>query len=169
MEEKLILENQNLIYNVLKKLNLYQQHEEYFDLGMIGLIKGVKSFDKNKGYKLSTYLTTCIRNEILIFLRKRKINCLSLEDDINDNLKIIDIIKSDENITDAVIKKSIIEELYIAINKLSSNELLLLELYYINNLTQLEISKKLKCSQAQVSRRIKNIYKKLKESLNEKK
>lgn len=164
MEEKMILENQNLIYSVLKKLNLYHQHEEYFDLGMIGLVKGVKSFDKNKGYKLSTYLTTCIRNEILMFLRKRRINCLSLEDNVNENFKIKDTIKSNDNVLEKIMTK----DLNMAINKLSFDDLSLLELYYINNLTQLEISKKLKCSQAQVSRKIKNIHKKLRKILNEK-
>lgn len=163
MEEKLILENQNLIYVVLKKLNLYNQREEYFDLGMIGLVKGVKSYDKNKGYKLSTYLNVCIKNEILMFLRKRRINCLSLETNITENLKIKDVIE-DDNLN---LDRFIYNNLYEAIHNLSFNDLLLFELYYVNNLTQLEISKKLNCSQVQVSRKLKNIYKKLKEYLDE--
>ena len=163
MEEKIILENQNLIYAVLKKLNLYNQHEEYFDLGMIGLIKGVKTYDESKGYKLSTYLSICIKNEILMFLRKRRINCLSLENEMGENLKIKDMVEADNLNFDRFIYKS----LYDAIHTLSFNDLLLFELYYVNNLTQLEISKKLNCSQAQISRRLKTIYKRLREYLDE--
>ena len=165
MEEELILKNQNLIYAVLKKLNLYNQRDEYFDLGMIGLIKGVKTYDENKGYKLSTYLSICIRNEILMFLRKRRINCLSLEDDVTENLKLKDVIKSDDDVN--IFQKIAHESLYAAMRELSYNDLMLFELYYINNLTQSEISKILNCSQAQVSRRLKNIYGKLKRYLNE--
>ena len=60
--EKEIFENENLIYFVLKQKNL--SPEEFYDLGMIGLIKGIKSFDPSKGYARSTYLVACIKNEI---------------------------------------------------------------------------------------------------------
>ena len=73
-DEKLVLDNVNLIYLVLKKLGLYNNHEEYFDLGMIGLVKGAKTFNKELGYNASTYLYRCIYNEIYCHLRKKEIH-----------------------------------------------------------------------------------------------
>ena len=55
-KEKLILDNINLIYMVLKKYNLYNQLDEYYDIGMIGLVKGANTYSGDKGYKTSTYL-----------------------------------------------------------------------------------------------------------------
>ena len=41
-------------------------------IGTIGLIKGINSFDIDKGSKLSTYVSRCIDNEILMHLRSIK-------------------------------------------------------------------------------------------------
>ena len=54
IKEKLILDNINLIYMVLKRYNLYNQLDEYYDIGMIGLVKGANTFSEDKGYKVST-------------------------------------------------------------------------------------------------------------------
>ena len=43
-------DNIKLIYFVLKQLNMYNKDgiEEYFDLGMIGLVKGTRTYKKKK-------------------------------------------------------------------------------------------------------------------------
>ena len=41
-------------------------------IGTIGLIKGIKSFNIEKGARLSTYVSRCIDNEILMHLRATK-------------------------------------------------------------------------------------------------
>ncbi len=41
-------------------------------IGSIGLIKGINSFNVDKGSKLSTYISRCIDNEILMYLRSTK-------------------------------------------------------------------------------------------------
>ena len=38
-EEQVILDNINLVYLVLKQMNLYKEYEEWFDVGVIGLKK----------------------------------------------------------------------------------------------------------------------------------
>ena len=65
-KEKLILDNINLIYMVLKRYNLYNQLDEYYDIGMIGLVKGANTYSGDKGYKASTYLTSCILMKYLL-------------------------------------------------------------------------------------------------------
>ena len=53
----------------------YTQNADQDDLisiGTIGLIKGISSFDPNKGARLATYAARCIENEILMFFRSQK-------------------------------------------------------------------------------------------------
>lgn len=161
MEDKLILENINLVYYVLKKLNLYNQREDFFDLGVIGLIKGVKSFDHKKGFKLNTYLYTCIKNEILIYLRKKRIDCISLNEDIGDNLKLEDALQSNDNVERDVEINIKIKVLNEAVNNLSSDEKKLFNLFYRKKFTQRKIALLTNQSQANVCRKIKKLNDKL--------
>ena len=57
--EDLILNNTKLIYVVLKKYGLYNHIgiDKYYDVGMIGLVKGAKKFDRDKNFKSSSFLT----------------------------------------------------------------------------------------------------------------
>lgn len=53
----------------------YTQNADQDDLisiGTIGLIKGISSFDPNKGARLATYAARCIENEILMYFRGQK-------------------------------------------------------------------------------------------------
>ena len=46
--------------------------EDLISIGSIGLIKGINSYKLDKGSKLSTYVSRCIDNEILMHLRATK-------------------------------------------------------------------------------------------------
>lgn len=160
-DDKLISENINLIYFVLKKLNLYNRCDEFFDIGMIGLIKGIKNFNPELGYKVSTYLCSTIRNEILMSMRKKELPTISFDDiiatDPNGNeLTYHEITPSDVDIEKSIIEKEEIKLVYKCIDKLKDKEkFIICSLYGVNNhkqLTQSEIASKLNISQAQVSR-----------------
>lgn len=45
--------------------------EDFFQEGCIGLMKALDKFDPAKGVKFSTFAGTCIRNEILMYIRKQ--------------------------------------------------------------------------------------------------
>jgi DNA-directed RNA polymerase specialized sigma subunit len=47
-KDELILNNTNLIYRVLQKMNLYDQREYYYEIGLLGLIKAAYNFDSSK-------------------------------------------------------------------------------------------------------------------------
>lgn len=179
-KEKLILDNINLIYMVLKRYNLYNQLDEYYDIGMIGLVKGANTYSRDKGYKASTYLTSCITNEILAYKRKQSmqkrgngIQDISIYTQINDNgkeLYLLDIIPSKENIEDNIIKKERLELIYKEMFKLSERDKFIIcsaySLLGYKELTQIQISKKTNITQAQVSRIIKKFIKECKEKYN---
>ena len=69
----LIEKNLRLVAHVVKKYATTNvEQEDLISIGTIGLIKGINSFKMEKGSKLSTYVSRCIDNEILMHLRATK-------------------------------------------------------------------------------------------------
>ena len=99
-------------------------------IGTIGLIKGINSFKPTKNVKLSTYVSRCIDNEILMYFRSiKKVSAeVSLEDTIgkdkDDNvITLKDIIENNErNIEEEVDIKIKIKILYDKIKKVLKNQ-----------------------------------------------
>ena len=117
----LIERNLRLVAHVCKKYagsNIEQ--DDLISIGTIGLIKGINSFKIDKNVKLSTYVSTCVQNEILMYFRSnKKANSeVSLEDSIgkdkDDNtITLKDVLENNEkNIEDEVDLKIKIKELY---------------------------------------------------------
>ena len=166
--DDLILDNVNLIYYVLKKMNLYKNADEYYDIGMIGLIKAVDTFDESKGYTFSTYGISCIRSELLGYIRqqnrnKRKsnYNTISLEMTIyqeNDDreINLIDTLPSKVNIEEEIIANEEKELLEEALKILNDKELLVISyMFGINGydeIKQKDIATILGMQQGSVSR-----------------
>jgi RNA polymerase sporulation-specific sigma factor len=70
---KLIEHNLRLVAHVVKKFDKTRDDpEDLISIGTIGLIKGIESFQPNKGTKLATYAARCVENEILMHLRANK-------------------------------------------------------------------------------------------------
>lgn len=153
-------DNLNLIYFVLKQFNLYNPNgiEEYFDVGLLGLTKGLQTYAESKG-AISTYLVKCIRNEIVMELRNQKagkrnngVKPISINTPTTDNLTIEDTIESDFDMLESIIKKERIKELGIAINTLKPIEKCVVIDIYFNNKTQLEIAEEIGVRQSYVSK-----------------
>ena len=153
-------DNINLIYFVLKQLNMYSKEgiDEYFDVGLLGLTKGIQTYTESKG-SLSNYLVNCIKNEILMELRNQKtgkrnngVKPISINTPTTDNLTIEDTIKSNFDMLEYEIKNERIKELGIAINTLKPVEKRVIIDIYFNNKTQLEIAEEIGVRQSYISR-----------------
>lgn len=69
----LIERNLRLVAHVAKKYsNAKVDQDDLISIGTVGLIKGINSFNVEKGSRLSTYVSRCIDNEILMHLRVTK-------------------------------------------------------------------------------------------------
>ena len=69
----LIEKNLRLVAHVCKKYsNSNVDQDDLISIGTIGLIKGINSFNADKGARLSTYVSRCIDNEILMYFRATK-------------------------------------------------------------------------------------------------
>ena len=76
-------------------------------IGTIGLIKGITTFDPDKGARLATYAARCVENEILMHFRaqRKSSNDVSLSDYIdtgNDGtaLSLMDVVGEDEDLSE---------------------------------------------------------------------
>ncbi len=124
---KLVLDNEKLVYYVIKKLGINKDKDNFYDIGMIGLCKAARSFDSKSDTKFSTYAISCIKHEIYNYgnkkVNKQWFNMLSLNTDATGyGADVIELIPDNIDVENSVIEKETYKELYNAINQLSDIE-----------------------------------------------
>jgi RNA polymerase sporulation-specific sigma factor len=102
----LIEHNLRLVAHIIKKY--YTQTSDQDDLisiGTIGLIKGVSTYNPQKGARLATYAARCIENEVLMYFRAQKRNAgeLSLSETIDtdkdgNSLSLMDVVSTNDDL-----------------------------------------------------------------------
>lgn len=162
----LIEHNLRLVAHVCKKYNNTNiDQDDLISIGSIGLIKGINSYNPEKSIKLSTYISKCIDNEILMYLRSnKKTNSeVYLEDPIgkdkDDNtVRLGEVLENnDKPIEEEVDLKMKINKLYEKIKKVLKNrEKTIIELRFgldgDKPKTQKQIAKMMGISRSYVSR-----------------
>ena len=76
MDVDLVVDNEKLVYSIINKFRGYFDMDDLYQVGMIGLIKASKNFNKSEGVKFSTYAYTYVFGEVNKYIRE------------NNNLKI---------------------------------------------------------------------------------
>ncbi len=162
----LIERNLRLVAHVVKKYsNTKVEQDDLISIGTIGLIKGINSFNVDKGSKLSTYVSRCIDNEILMHLRStKKLNAEvylnePIGKDKDDNIVTLqDVLENDDrSIEDEVDLKMKVKKLYSKMGEiLKDREKTILELRFgldgHKPKTQHEIASMMGISRSYVSR-----------------
>ena len=162
----LIEKNLRLVAHVCKKYsNTKVDQDDLLSIGTIGLIKGINSFNVEKGSKLSTYVSRCIDNEILMYLRSTKKQNAEvylnepIGKDKDDNVITLEEILENEgkSIEEVVDTKMKIKKMYNKIKEvLKEREKTIIELRFgltgKKPKTQKEIAKVLGISRSYVSR-----------------
>lgn len=92
----LIEKNIRLVEAIIKKYSTYFDQDDLVQIGCVGLIKAVDTFDIDRCSKFSNYAGICIDNEIRMFLRKnyKYINIISI-DDTNSKFIIDNMLSSE--------------------------------------------------------------------------
>ena len=106
----LIERNLRLVAHIVKKYYTQSSdQEDLISIGTIGLIKGITSFDPEKGARLATYAARCIENEILMYFRSQKKlqGEVSLSDSIESDkegnaLQLMDVVGVDDTMLDDI-------------------------------------------------------------------
>lgn len=155
---EIILKNERFIFFIINKLYRMGEKEDFYQTGVIGLIKAVQTYKFEKKVKFITYANRCIINEILMLFRKKKQDLLYFCDSLNYNIieqehqktnTIKDIKDSSNNIDDSITYA----DFNIAIKKLKPLEQQLVFIYSTKQgITQKEVAKGLGYSQSYISR-----------------
>lgn len=174
--ETLITHNIRLvIYEVYKNFkNVNYSKNDLVQIGNIGLIKAIDTYDRKKNTKFITYAAKCINNEILMFLEKLKKdkNTKSLDEDPKEeNFKPLSIADNKTHIEQDYEKKEQIQALLLLIDLLPDRERTILEMYFGLHqnrvFTQEEIANTINVSQPQIHKMLVKITTTLKELLQE--
>lgn len=178
--EELIEKNLRLVVHISKK---YQssgmESDDLVSIGTIGLIKAVNTFKGDKGIRLATYAARCIENEILMVLRssKKTQNDVSIDEPIGvdkegNEISLIDIVCSDDNVEETVALNVQVDNLYKLIEtELTEREKKVMTMRYglfnTKAFAQREVAKVLNISRSYVSRIEKKAISKLAEKLKD--
>ncbi len=175
-KNKLIEHNLRLVAHIAKRYASNEQElEELISIGTIGLIKAINSFSSDKGYKISTYASKCVENEILMNIRATKkqkaeisMNTIIGTDKDGNDMELLETLDSEEKDTiDTIYNKIISEEVIQYIDtKLPERERYIMKLRYGldgNKMkTQQQIADELGISRSYVSRIETKVQNKLK-------
>ena len=101
---KLIEHNLRLVAHIVKKFDhKVADQDDLISIGIIGLIKGIDTYEMNKSVRLTTYCSRCIQNEILMYYRSNNKNNknISINESIGydkegNEITILDILKSEK-------------------------------------------------------------------------
>ncbi len=177
--QKLIEHNLRLVAHIIKKYcqNCNEQ-EDLISIGTIGLIKGVGSFNPDKGTKLATYAARCIENEVLMHFRNQKKSVLDISisepidtDSQGNTLTLIDLISVDDTIADDLDLSCRIEKMLFFIGEIKKkrDKEILVRRYGLSGNppeTQKTVAEALGISRSYVSRIEKKLLADLKDKLD---
>ena len=160
--DQLILNNMRLVTKTLTSKISYINnfglltYDDLMQIGTIGLIKGIDTFNPDLNFNLSTYLVRCILNELYMAFRNYA----------EPNVKIVEFdernCKKSYSFDNRIEMRIMLED---AIKYLNEDELFLYEHYFILGDKQNRISEIYNLSQPQISRKIKNIKNKLRNKM----
>ena len=156
-----------LALHIAKQFDGKMDSDELVAIAMLGLVKSADSFNPEYGFKFSSFSSACIQKEILHALRRAKKTFLDIPIETvvacgeNDELKIEDTLydlnteKYFQEIEDNQTVHSILSN-----ERLTSKERMILD-QWIKGKKQKEIARDIGQTQANVSRTLKKIFKKL--------
>lgn len=175
----LIEHNLRLVAHIAKKYGDDNTMDDIISIGTIGLIKGIDTFNFDKNKRLSAYISRCIENEVLMYLRsnKKRMSDISIDESIGTDkdgnaMTFSDILPAEGgDIADNIWLKQEEQKMYKVMRQvLSPAEIRLICMRYgiggSKKITQREIAGKMGISRSYVSRLEKKCLKKLRDEIN---
>lgn len=180
LEAKDIIVRYNIkfvIYYINKKYcTLWFDKNDLVQVGNIGLLNAVETFDISYNVKFSTYLSKCIDNEILRFLKSEKKHFYvdSFDNPICDDsdFRLGETILDDFDLEGSIINSELKDSILSEIEKLPDNDKRILTMYFgffdSERYTQLEIADMFSITHTYLSRKISKLVSDLGKNLSEK-
>lgn len=129
----LITNNLNLIHYVISKINYknINEYEDLFQTGCICLINASNTYNNKLNIKFSTYAYTCIKNEILKYIKKLPKYNLGLDKEICEDTCLIDLIPDNNvSIENKIIQKEFSFSIRKLLDDLTCDEKIIILMYY---------------------------------------
>ena len=178
-KQRLIEHNLRLVVYIARRFeNTGVNLEDLISIGIIGLIKAIGTYRRDRNIRLATYASRCVENEILMHIRKisgQKTE-VSLEEPINmdgegNELLLSDILGTDEDVVFRGLEEDVdIQCLRLALAKLPEREKEIVNMRYglegRRELTQKEVAQRMGISQSYISRLEKRIMLRLRKELD---
>lgn len=174
---QLIEHNLRLVAHIIKKYYAAAgDQDDLISIGVIGLIKAIRTFDPSKNTRLATYAARCVENEIFMHFRTlRRVSCeVSLSEPIDtdcegNTLELMDILSSEEDMFENLLKSDKIALLraYLQSELDAREREIMIMRYGLNErrpLTQRETAERLGISRSYVSRIEKAAIEKLRQA-----
>ena len=165
-KEQMVFSNYGIVFSVMQNLSIPRDDEDMFQIGIIGLLKAINTFDSSKEYKFSTYAFPVVRNELLMSFRKSKKSvkvALSLDDNADlgngESVPYAEMIADSRDYEEDAVNSMLARQIF---EKLSLREKRIFIMFFVENKTQCEIARDMKLSQSYVCRIIKNMGRKAK-------
>ena len=176
----LIERNLRLVAHIMKKYyaNTSDQ-EDLISIGTIGLIKGITTFDVDKGARMATYAARCVENEILMYFRAQKKSSqdVSLSDYIETGadgaaLSLMDVVGEETDMLETITNRERLQQVRQAVaDTLSDQEKQVVMMRYglggLKPCRQREVAQMLGISRSYVSRIEKRALQKLRKALED--
>ena len=161
--DTLVRHNLRLVAHIVKKYNNAGEADDLISVGSIGLIKGIETFEPEKGCQLTTYAAKCIDNEILMYIRanKKHRSTMSLFESVGtdkegNDIALMDVIPQKNDSYEKIENSIVLEKVRDAVRELSDVERTIIESRYGlvdgKAYTQSQVAAKLGISRSYVSR-----------------
>lgn len=166
--DEAIIQYEKYLYKEAHKFSYAVNYdtEEIYQVALIGLWKAFKSYKEDGSVLFLTYAARCIRNEILLYLRKinKQPQILSLEASLYTNsdgneMMLEGLIGEDDSFTDKLAENEILCKIVKDLNERQIEEL---EVILYKEVKQKELAEKYNTTQTYISRRTKRTLASLK-------
>ncbi|MBQ9275983.1 MAG: sigma-70 family RNA polymerase sigma factor [Clostridia bacterium] len=163
--DELLLEYGKLVRTIARSVELVSfelDYDDLFQVGNIGLLRAISSFDETQVASFKTYASHCIRNAIIDELRKKS---PLVTVSTTDNQEAYNLPSSSDPEKEYIDKETVSIVLETLRSTLSAEEFEVLR-FYLDGLSYQEISSKLDMEKKKVDNTLYGVKKKIKHILN---
>lgn len=167
---EILTENDGLIRNAMKQFFKNTFDEDLHSMGVLTMIKAIRTFDVEQGVKFSSYVCACLNNTYLREVKRQQTdkyrtlnNTVSIQEETIEGCTIGDLIAdpfSHRNIEDSVMPKA--EDF---VHLLNERERIIFEMRYLEGKKRSEIAKALGILPTSVARPLQSMKAKLAKEL----
>ncbi|MCX7694371.1 MAG: sigma-70 family RNA polymerase sigma factor [Caloramator sp.] len=145
MDEYMVVKKYEPLIKRAIKMYIHDKnyYEDAYQEAALAIIRVLRGYDENKG-DFNAYIKCAVIYSVKAFSRKIREN-ISLDEELEDGGSLYDLIQDDKCLEEDFLKEEDIKRLYRALECLSKKQREIIEEYYFNGKSMIEISKAKRC------------------------